>query len=152
MPQIQWEAPAYVAHARSTRWYVIALSAAVLLAGYGIWTGNWTFAVAIALVICMYFLTRKHQPRLHRIVLNDEGVEFDGAFSSWKDCEDFWITHFPTYTELTIQKKKGLSREILIQTADQDPELIRETLAQQLAERSDASERFVDYLIRILKL
>ena len=59
---------------------------------------------------------------------------------------------FPTYTELTIRKKKGLDRELLIQTADLDPQIIRETIKAFLPERSDGNERFIDMLIRLLKI
>ncbi len=131
---------------------MIALIFAALLAGYGIWAGDWTFVVAIILIACSYFITRKSTARLHRILLQDDGIDFDGTFTSWKDCEDFWLMQFPTYTELTIRKKKGLDRELLIQTADLDPQIIRETIKAFLPERSDGNERFIDMLIRLLKI
>lgn len=140
-------------HERSRRWYLIGgitVLAAVLL---GLFTANWIFSFVCLLIALLYYLQRNAPPVIKTIELTEKGVTFDGAFTRWDDCRDFWILTLPDYSELHMDRKKGgLTREIVIHTEDVPTDSIRQTLTQFLPERSQQRERIVDMIIRLCKL
>ncbi|MDD4318900.1 MAG: hypothetical protein PHW10_01070 [Candidatus Peribacteraceae bacterium] len=151
-PPLSWEAPLTITPERSKRWYVIGSAGVLGGAVLGFLTGNWSFAVTILLVGGAYFLVRNAPPVLHRISIEETGFRLDDAFTSWKDCRDFWLITVAPHTALHIQTKRRFNGEIVIQAGGTDPDAIRTILAQYLPERSNQKEHFTDYLIRIFKL
>lgn len=149
-PILEWDAIAHANPQRSPRWYAIGGGIAFFGAAYSILTGNWSFAMGLLLIGGVYFLLRNAQSRTHHVRIERGGILFDGTFTNWSDCTQFWLLRFPAYVELHIQRKK--KSELLIQTGAMDPLLIRSVLSESVAERSDARESPLNALIRLLKL
>ncbi len=147
-----WTAPAHFNHLRSNRWYLLSGVLVLAVAAYGIITGAWTLTLVTLLLGGVYFLVRREPTPLKEISLQVDGVEFEGMFTPWAQCKEFWLVATPLFTELRILRTSGLLREIRIQTGNIDPTLIRSTLSQFMAMRVDQREGLFDALIRICKL
>ena len=149
---LSWSAPSQHHHHRSQRWYVTTGIIVLIIACYGILTGAWTVALVSTLVGGLYFLVRHETPALKEIRIEPDGVAFEGTFTPWSQCKDFWLVQTPLYTELHIIRNSTFNHEIRIQTVDIDPTLIRSTLSQFLTMRGDQRERLVDAIFRLCKL
>lgn len=151
-PLLEWSAPTHPIHERSARWYLVGSIVIVATAVYGILTGAWTLTLATLLVGGLYYLIRREPPTIGHIVIQPSGFTYNDAFTHWSDCQIFWLTRTPAYTELHIQKKRGLGAEVILQTAHIDPTVIRATLSHVLPCRSDHKEGWLELFIRLCKL
>jgi hypothetical protein len=79
-------------------------------------------------------------------------VEYDDAFFSWSECEEFWILRSPDYYELHITLKNRLKSDLIIQTGEADPYTLRDTLSQYLPQTIKKREKILDAIIRFCKL
>lgn len=149
-PLLAWDAPLMAPHERTPSWYRNAAIVAVAFMAFGILTGNWTFTVAIGLAAGWYFLHRNVQPQDHHIALSSIGFTLDESYTSWAECTGFSLRRLRTHTELTVMRKRGAALKIL--TGSIDPMRLRDTLSPLLPERSDVQERWIDALVRTLKL
>ena len=79
-------------------------------------------------------------------------MQFDGTFTPWTQCGEFWLIQTPLYVELRILRRGALQGDIRIQTGNIDPLLIRSTVSQFLAMRADQKEHLFDAILRLCKL
>lgn len=149
---LEWTGLIHPEHQRSMQWYIIAGTLLLGLALYGIATGAWTMTVACVLLGIAYYLTRNEPAASRSIVIEEAGFEYENSFVPWSECTEFWISHTPHFNELHILRKRGLNREIVIQTNDIDVTLIRTTLSRFLPMRPDHQERVLDQFLRLIKL
>ena len=149
---LRWEDTRNPAHVRSARWYLMGGVFVLSCAVYGIVTGQWSFTVVMILLAGMYVLTRNTADIKLSIAITQEGVVYQNEFTGWRDCVDFWLLQGHDYVELHIARRKWSSSEIIIQTANLNPQMIRSALGQYLPERSGQTERLLDTIIRICKL
>ena len=152
VPSLSWSAPTAPMHDRSPKWYMYGALFVLACAVWGILTGNWTFTIVMLMTGGLYFLVRKAPVPISTITLTESGFIFDTEFTQWTDCESFWMVQTPAYAELRIRKKRGVLRNVVIQTGALPPQLIRDVLAKFLPESTDQGERLVDKIIRICKL
>lgn len=151
-PLLQWHAPQRQTHARSEKWYLIGGVITSLFIGYGILTGAWSLSIVFGTIAGLYFLLRSERHRDHTLTIYDTGVEFDGALRKWADCREFWILEGAGYHELHIASARKWTQDIVIQTGDTDPYLLRDLLGQYIPQTVENHEKFVDWLIRSCKL
>lgn len=100
----------------------------------------------------IYAYSHNKKPPEKKILLFKSGFELEGKFTSWKNCEAFWMLTSTEYTELHIEKKTGFMRHIVIQTGDQNPFLVRQVMLSLLPEHADEKEKLLDIFTRICKL
>ena len=149
---LSWNAPSQPAFKRSAQWYAIGGVIVLVLAGYGIMTGSWPFAIVMVLLGAMYYILRDHVPPQKSIALTNKGVQLGETFTRWEDIEGFWLLETPDYTELHVVHRDKKKFDLIIQTGTQNVQAIRTALGQLSTELTDRQERFVDMLIRICKL
>lgn len=151
-PILQWSAPMKVTHERSDRWYLIGGLLCMSAIVYGIISGSFSLSVTFAMIAGLYYLVRNEKHPDHAIRINAMGVELDGNFHSWGDFKEFWILQGDTYYELHISTTKFLRPDIIIQTGNIDPHVIRDAIAQFLPMTDQKKERLLDAFIRFCKL
>lgn len=149
---LAWTAKSQIDHARSNRWYVIGGVLCGLMIVYGIVTGAYTEAVVFLLLPGAFYLIRNQSHTAHDAQITDAGFIYDGTLTPWSELKEFWILRGSNYYELHIDPVSTLKPEIVIQTGDIDPILIRDTLLEFVAPAVGKKERIVDALIRFCKL
>lgn len=151
-PLLRWSAPVHPAHERTPRWYLIGGGIVLGVAAYGLLTGAWSLALVAVMCGAMYFLLRSHTFPDSTMLITQNGAKLDETFLSWQDAQGFWIMLTPEYEELHIVPRNPRSRELVIQTGDQELNRLRETIGAFIPELGDKRERFIDAIIRICKL
>ncbi len=149
---MSWVAPSHHNHARSKRWYIVGGCIVLAAAVYGILTSAWTVTIVSLLVGGTYVLVRREETPLREIRIEKDGVVFDGNFTPWKQCKEYWLVQTPLYTELHIIRATKLNAEIRIQTGNIDATILRAALSQFLPLRVDQREHTLDMIIRLCKL
>ena len=152
-PILSWNAPSHPKHNRTVQWYTVFFIIILGFAGYGAYTGNWTFAILMLLCGLIYPLLHDHTPPEKRIDIYPQGFLFADALTRWDDCTGFWLVPTKTYTELHVEYLEGKKqKEVKIQTGNIDTASLRLRLAEFIPELSNRGERLLDMIIRICKL
>jgi hypothetical protein len=151
-PALEWQAPVRVDHERSQKWYLVTGLICATFIGYGIFTKAWTLSITFATLGGLYYLTRNERHAPHSIRILDIGIEFDGLLRPWAEWKHFWILRGEGYHELHVTPQKNFRQEILIQTGEVDPYLIRDTIGLYLPQITHQKERLLDAIIRFCKL
>ena len=149
---LEWVAPSRHDHDRTHRWYVIFAVFILTIAGYAILTGAWSVVLVELLCGGVTYLVRREPMPMKLLRIQNDGFEYQNSFTPWSQCKNFWFVQTPLYTELHISRTKLLGSEIVIQTADIDPTVIRSTLSQCITMKADQGERLLDVIIRLCKL
>ncbi len=151
-PILGWQAPSIPSHERSKRWYMVAGTAVIAVAAYGIILGDWTVSLIGILTGAIYFLIRSHKPSSHAFVVTSVGILFDESFTRWEDLESFWLIDAPQYSTLRLKAKSIRRSTITILTGTTPSSDIRTAIGQFIPERTDMRETALDAIIRICKL
>ncbi len=149
---MQWQAPSRVTHERSEKWYIVAGILCAVAVVYGILSGAWSLSITSALLAGLFFLTRGHGREIHAIRIEETGLIFDDKMHIWAECKHFWILQADTYHELHIEMKRPFTADVVIQTADIDPYVVRDTLAGFIPQIDHKKEKILDAIIRFCKL
>ena len=148
---LEWSALMHPDHDRTHKWYIAAGVCAGALILYALFTGAWSFALVIALIVGSYGILHKSAPAQGSIRFDEEGCTWNGKLILWGSLKDFWVVRLPQYHELHITKKRAVG-EIILQTGNIATPEIRSVLSQYVAERTDQGERLIDRIIRLCKL
>lgn len=148
---LEWHAPSRPDHVRSDKWYVVTGCLCAVVIAYGVLTAAWGLSLTFALLPALYYLIRNQGHRKHHIRIFEIGIEWDGRLIPWSDWKHFWILEGPGYHELHIEPMKR-GTELVVQTGDLDPFLVRDVLGVFLPQIGHQRERILDALIRFCKL
>lgn len=149
---LTWQAPVVPRHHRTWRWYLIAGTIIGACAAYGVWTGSYPFAAVAVLIGVVYVLLHRHAPPDRTFALTSVAAHLEKRTLAWAACAGFWFLHTADYTELHLVPTDRRTRELIIQTGNQDIDRIRALLQERVPELTDRRERLLDTFIRICKL
>lgn len=149
---LEWHAPSRPDYERSHEWYMIAGALSAVMIAYGILTSAWGLSLTFALLPGLYYLVRNQNHRRRRIRLFEMGIEIDGQMTPWGEWKEFWILEGHGYHELHVLPVKHFRSELMIQTGDIDPYLVRDVLNNFLPQVANRRERILDAIIRFCKL
>ncbi len=149
---LEWQAVSKINHERSPQWYLITGILCIVVIVYGIVTGAWGMSLVCALLAGLFFLVRNEAQVIHSIRILETGIEFDGKMFMWSDWKHFWILQGQSYHELHIETNRRFSADIVIQTGELDPYVIRDLLSQFIPQIAHKKEKILDAIIRFCKL
>ncbi len=149
---LEWQAASRPNHVRSDKWYLVAGLLCATFVAYGILAGEWSMSVTFAMIAGLSYLVRHEQHRVHQVRIYETGFEFDGTLYPWADLQCFWILQAANYHELHLAPAKHTKAEIVVQTGNIDPFLIRDTLALHISQNTKQHEKLLDAIIRFCKL
>lgn len=151
---IIWRAPEFKEVERDANWFMITGVLAVLMIAWAIWQNTYSFAVVVALIAGIYYLTHKEKPKDISVTLTTNGIVAGDRFYAYSEIESFWIIFKPEIDVRTLNfhTKSGMVREVTLQLESQDPAEVRSYLSAHVYEQPDRSETFIEKVIRVLKL
>ncbi len=136
-----WQVKEYEQHDRPVLWYIVMISAAVLLILYGLFTGNFIFSLIIILAIIIFFIQSKQEPQDVPIFISELGVGVGNRFYKYSELDDFYIIYRPKEIKmLFIDTKTALRPLLRISLNDNNPLEIRDTLDNYLVENFEKEE------------
>lgn len=150
---ISWTINEYHAHSRGMWWYIAAAAAGVALLIYAVATHNFLFAFIIIMFGIISVTHSLRPPAQYRFVVQELGVSLGSRFYPWKDIERFWIAYEPPEIKTLYFEFAGLRPRLPVPLEDADPNEVRKTLREFLAEdTSKTDEPLSDWLARVLKI
>jgi hypothetical protein len=95
----------------------------------------------------------RHQTHdTHKADILTTGFQLDNTLSPWEDLKEFWILQGRGYYELHIAPKNTRKADIVIQTGEKDPFVVRDMLLQFIPQTAGKREKILDAIIRFCKL
>jgi hypothetical protein len=150
----QWIIQEYEKYPRSRRWYIIAISLAVLLIAYAIFTSNILFALVIVLFGIVLYLHEAQVPLEVNFAITETGIILGRKFYRYSELDRFWIIYNPgDIKNLYFLVNNSFKSRLTIPLFDNDPRPIREYLSQFVLEELDEEdEALTDKWARILRI
>jgi len=134
----EWTVQEYEQHERNTAWYVVMIILSILLIGYGIFSGNFLFALIIILFAIILFLQSHQQPLQVPFQITELGVSLGNRFYLYSEFEDFYIIYNPPEVKTLFLETKNNLRPILrVPLLDKNPLEIKHSLREFLIENTE---------------
>lgn len=149
---LSWEAKAKVDHSRGGTWFVVSGIFCGIMVMYGLLSGGYSVAAVFVLMPVVFYLVRHQSHRTHTVGILSAGFEFDGSLTPWDELKEFWILQGSGYFELHIAPKNTRKADIVVQTGQIDPLVVRGTLAPFIPQTAGKQEKILDAIIRFCKL
>ena len=150
---LHWQAPEFIKHDKSIKWFVLAGIAVAALIWYAVQTHSFTMAVAFIVLAGVYGLSHHHEPCTVDVKVTSLGMLVGSKKIPFNQIKAFWIVyHPPKIKTLKLLTTDQMFAELTIQLDGQDPGEVRDFLIKQVPEYEGRGENFIDTLIRITKL
>lgn len=137
----EWSIPEYESFERPKRWYVTMGILAIFLIIYGLFSGNFLFALIIILSAIILFLQDNQAPVSVRIALTGSGVVVGDRLYEYKELGHFYMVYKPPVVKMLFIETNSLFRPTLrIALLDENPLEIRSVLMEYLEEDIEKEE------------
>jgi|SRR3989344_2187445 len=134
--QITWEALEYLHQEKSKDWFIVLGIIALALFIVALLFKNALFAVVIVLSAVTLMLHARRPPDMLNFEVNRVGIVINKRFYPYSFLYSFWVDRTDTHApKLLVTSKKLLMPMIIIPLGDQDPDAVRNFLANYLPEQ-----------------
>ena len=150
-----WEVPEYNSHKRDSRWYIIAVSVAIALLIFSIFTGNFLLPVIIIIVAFIFIMQHGQDPEKVIINLGNEGITIGQKFYDYDEFKHFAIVYKPKLDNknLYFEFNNVLKTRISIPLENMNPVELRDHLLPFLDEDLERTDiPLSESLSKMLKL
>jgi hypothetical protein len=149
-----WVINEYEKHERNKRWYIIAVLTGVALLLYSIISGNYLFALIVALFGIILFLQDVLQPMEVSFAITEAGIVVGEKYYPFKEVVNYWIIYDPpTVKNIYFSTGNILKHRLQVPLLDNDPRQIRDYLNKFIVEDLEQEEEpLSDRLGRMFKL
>lgn len=149
-----WKIREYEVHSRPRMWYVFTVPIGLLLVIYGIFSGNFLFALIIILFAIIIFLQSHRDPISLPFSVTDLGVIVNNRFYPYTELKDFYIIYEPPdVKQLFIEPQSAWRPTLRVPLEDINPNEIRQSLRGHLLEDIEKEEEpFSDMFARRWKM
>ncbi|MBP7819297.1 hypothetical protein KA036_00480 [Candidatus Gracilibacteria bacterium] len=149
-PLLAWQAPQYIRTHKPVWWYVAASMLVLGLFFYGIWSGGWTFSVAVVLFAGVYYIFLDQEPPVYEVKITEMGVRFGRKFYPYSMFKTFWVDyHLPHTRDLHLIPNNNYKYELTINLMEQNPVEVKAVLRRFLPEWVDRRKTFTESIIKI---
>ncbi len=138
---LEWNAKEFEQYEKGTGWYLTLALLTVLVVGYFLFLKDYFAALTMLVMYAVIFYFSKHQPKDVVIRITTKGIRIDKLFYAYSSVHNFWIVNHDQAKTLHFETTAYLNRSIIVQLADQDPELIRDVLAEYIPENGANANR-----------
>ena len=135
-----WNIKEYEEHERGIWWYVIAIMFTSFAIIYGVWSGNFLFALIIVLFSIIVYLQMHQKAPETYFAISELGIVIGEKIYTYNEFEEFYIIFNDEVKILILETKSLLRPKITIDLHDQEPIEIRHTLRAYLRENIEKEE------------
>lgn len=151
--KIAWIAPETIIHQRGPIWKIVTGLLVLAVIAWGIYSGAWTFSLAIGVFAIAYYIIHLEHPKAIEIKISEIGIKVGYRKFSYSQIKAFWILYDPPYVQtLSIRVHGQITDDITIQLYDQSPAEIREFLMTKIPEMEGQTEKLSDIFLRLFKI
>ncbi len=151
---LEWEFSDRPYYQRGRLWYSVMLVIGTLLLLYALISANFLFALIVVMFSVVIYVSTIFEPASVRFTVTEDGIEMGDSFVPYREVEKFWFYYDPPAVKnLYLEFKNTFRPRMRIELGEQNPNRVRETLAQFVREDLDQiDEPLSDMFSRIFKL
>jgi hypothetical protein len=146
-----WQAPEFRHYEKNIAWYITLFVITGLIMAFLVMQKDIFGAISVFIFGIFIFIFSRQKPRDVNIYLTTEGIRIDESFIPHKSIKHFWVVANENHKTLNVETTAYLNRTIIIQLADEDPDIVRSTMAQLAPEHSEVNETFAQRVMHRLK-
>jgi hypothetical protein len=137
----EWTIQEYEQYARNVWWYIVMITAGLVLVLYGIFSGNFLFSLIIVLFAIIMFLQSHQTPPQVAFQITEFGIVVGNRFYKYSELINFYIIYNPPHTKsLFVETKSNFKPLLRIPLLDINPIEVRHTLREYLEEDLEKEE------------
>ncbi|HLD31302.1 MAG TPA: hypothetical protein VJB37_00165 [Patescibacteria group bacterium] len=137
----EWTIQEFEKHQRTLVWYIFMGAIGLALVFYGLFTGNFLFALIIVLFVIILFLQTHQEPRSIPFQITDQGLVVGTRFYPYVELEKFYVIYNPPEVKkLYIEPKSLIHPRLQIPLLDQNPLGVKTALREFLPEDVEKEE------------
>jgi len=150
----EWTVQEYDRHQRGLLWYILIISAGMILVAYGFMSNNFLFSLIIILSAIILFIQSYQSPAQVLFRITELGVVLGNRFYKYSELKNFYIIYQPPEVKtLFIEPKSGMRPVLRVPLLDEDPLNVREAMNVFLVEDLEKEEEpFTDLFARRWKI
>ncbi len=133
-PLFEWTFPEYEKINRGRLWFIIMGGLGLVFVIYGMVTGNFLFALIIALFGIILFIQQHQDPHTIQFAITDLGIILSNRFYPYAELDAFYIVYEPPVKVLFFETKSVLRPLMRVPLTDQNPVDLRFGLLEFLPE------------------
>ena len=150
---LEWKTPEFLPYPRSKTWYIVASIIIGGLLTYAVLTGSITMFIAFTMIIVIFMLTHKKQPKILDAQITELGVRHGKNFYHYNTINSFWIVYSPPYVRSFYLRLGGKSYTyVKIELNHQNPVELRNLIGKEVPEIEGMGERVFDIISRLLRI
>ena len=153
---VTWHAPEFQYLEKSKKWYIIVISAAVVIAGIFGFLGYYLsmfplYLGAIAVVLAPVALIKNAfvKPRIIKYSITEQGVEIKNRPHPYSMFKSFLVVENPGDNLLYLYPKKRFSMPVTVHLADLSTKDVTTIIGRYLPLEKEAGEHWSDQLFRL---
>jgi hypothetical protein len=152
LAKIEWKAPEYEFHQKSTDWFWALGIITIALCVSAFFLHSFLFGLLALLAGFSLALYGARRPNIVSFSVGPRGVGIGNKIYDYENLKSFWLNYNPPYKkDLIIESKKTFMPHITVMLGDADPEKIRKYLLQFLKEEK-IEESLMMLIARLLKI
>ncbi len=146
IPSIEWSASEYVAHEKSTNWYISLMAgSSVLVIAVFLITRDYLASIVILLACSAVGVYAARKPSINSYAINEKGIQVGDKFHPYPEFRSFSIVEEGAINSIWVKPLKRFAPIVVMYFSPEDEQKIIDTLANFLPheERAlDAIDRF----------
>ena len=148
--KLDWVAYEYDHEPKERRWFIIGGIAAAVLILISLYSGNYFFALFVALAALVVYLYANRPPKEVYCSITPHGIQIGQRLFEFESLASFWIFYeIGGIKHLSLQSKRAFLPFIRVPLGDVHPAELRTTLRRFVPER-EHEESLVEILSRLV--
>jgi hypothetical protein len=148
---LSWQAPEFRHYPKNAAWYITLCIITALLIIFQVLQKDIFGAICLFIFGIFIVIFSRQRPRLVNIQLTTTGLVIDESFIPYKTVKHFWLVNNDNHQTLNVETTAYLNRTLIIQLEGQDPEKVRDIMAQNAPEHSATEETLAQRVMHRLK-
>jgi len=149
--KISWHAPEYRHYEKNAGWYVTLISIVVLIIGFFVIQKDIFAAITTGLLGVLVVGFSRQKPEVIPMELDHKSVKMGKIELPYKQIRHFWVVHNEKHKTVNLETTTLVNNMVVLELEDQDPETVRQFLAQHLPEHEETDATFVQKITHWLK-
>jgi hypothetical protein len=150
--ELSWQAPEFKHYHKNLGWHITFVAIVILIIGYQIISGDYFGAISVGFIAVFAGYLLRQKPSEVSVSLSDQGLHIDDLHIPYRNMQHFWVVDTQHHRTLNIETTAYLNKLIILELEDQDPDAVREILAQNVPEHTSDQPSVVQQIMHHLRM
>lgn len=145
---LEWKTREYETRDKGRAWYIGLGGLGIALLAYSIYTRAWTMTALVTLLVIVYVMAHRRQPRAIDIKISPKGICFGKKEFHYEQLKNFWYSRLEHI--VTVNTKSKIIPQMTIHLENQDVPQIVATLKSHMEQVEEPEPSLLDNLYRTI--